>query len=187
MNYIHPDNGRTIKLVNLGVTSCAGCIGRDQREGGDGSCFRLPACGGGEMVFQYAYTFDAPKEEAQLLTEDPDHGEGPPPAAVYKPAHGGYPDVAKARASDPETSHDAAASVGGGKLMDLILQEMQASAERFGGNCPGFTGKEIANYVQRPLNSITPRLAPLRRKGLIHAAGKRDKQIVWKLGNGVAA
>ena len=48
------------------------------------------------------------------------------------------------------------------------------------------TGKEIAAGTGHPLNCITPRFAPLRRKGLIKAAlqpdgypVKRDKQIVW--------
>ena len=46
----------------------------------------------------------------------------------------------------------------------------------------GRTGKEIAEYTGHPLNCITPRFAPLRRKGLIKDSGiKRDKQIVWML------
>jgi hypothetical protein len=59
----------------------------------------------------------------------------------------------------------------------------------------GYTGKELAHYTGHPLNCITPRLAPLRRKGLIKAkvydqqygctadtaVVKRDKQIVWVL------
>lgn len=44
------------------------------------------------------------------------------------------------------------------------------------------TGKEIASQSGHPLNCITPRFAPLRRKGLIKDSGiKRDKQIVWVL------
>lgn len=53
------------------------------------------------------------------------------------------------------------------------------------------TGKEMVAICGFPLNSITPRLAPLRRKGLIKAKQvlidgayqniKRDKQIVWVL------
>lgn len=54
----------------------------------------------------------------------------------------------------------------------------------------GYTGKEIASLTGHPLNCITPRFAPLRRKGLIaplysggygHPVVKRDKQIVWVL------
>lgn len=46
----------------------------------------------------------------------------------------------------------------------------------------GYTGKQIASLTGHPLNCITPRFAPLRRKGLIKDSGiKRDKQIVWVL------
>jgi hypothetical protein len=46
----------------------------------------------------------------------------------------------------------------------------------------GLTGKEIAVRSGHPLNCITPRFAPLRRRGLIKDSGsKRDKQIVWVL------
>ena len=57
-----------------------------------------------------------------------------------------------------------------------------------GGAVEGMTGKEIAAYHDLPLNCITPRFAPLRRKGLLKAkrdamgqVEKRDKQIVWVL------
>ena len=47
---------------------------------------------------------------------------------------------------------------------------------------PGYTGKEIAAATGSPLNCITPRFAPLRRKGLIKDSGqRRDKQTVWVL------
>lgn len=52
---------------------------------------------------------------------------------------------------------------------------------------PDGTGKEIASGMREPLNCITPRFAPLRRKGLIQVKTntfgivKRDKQIVWVL------
>ena len=46
----------------------------------------------------------------------------------------------------------------------------------------GMTGKELALFTDLPLNSLTPRFAPLRRKGLIKDSGlRRDKQIVWVL------
>lgn len=44
------------------------------------------------------------------------------------------------------------------------------------------TGQEIAQVTDQPLNCITPRFAPLRRRGLIKDSGvKRNKQIVWCL------
>lgn len=57
----------------------------------------------------------------------------------------------------------------------------------------GYTGKQIASLTGHPLNCITPRFAPLRRRGLIkpqqvlidgtYQTIKRDKQIVWVLVN----
>ena len=56
------------------------------------------------------------------------------------------------------------------------------SCEPHGPSNAGLTGKEIAIYTEHQLNCITPRFAPLRRKGLIKDSGtKRDKQIVWVL------
>ena len=44
------------------------------------------------------------------------------------------------------------------------------------------TGQEIAQVTDQPLNCITPRFAPLRRKELIKDSGvKRNKQTVWCL------
>lgn len=167
----HPGNGRIIKLVQGDIPgTCHGCIGNAVKSGGEGNCFRLPDCavaGNLDGVWQYA-----------------DEVNSGLPATAYKPTHGGYPDAQPlARNTDPQTSHDAAATVGGGKLVDLILRELSWPAAELAG----MTGKELANRTGRSLNSITPRLAPLRRAGLIHPAGKRDKQIVWKLGNGVQA
>jgi hypothetical protein len=146
----------------------------------------IPHCwsGSGGQQARFGLT-----EQPALLTEDPDHGDpAVPDALAYKPSHGGYPEGERmplasdshARAADPQTSHDAAAKVGGGKLVDLILVALT-------NNPQGLVGKDIAIAVGRPLNSITPRFAPMRRAGYIHAAGKSEKQIVWKIGNGVAA
>lgn len=44
------------------------------------------------------------------------------------------------------------------------------------------TGKDIAACEREPLNCITPRFAPLRRRNLVKDTGQRkDKQIVWGL------
>jgi len=46
----------------------------------------------------------------------------------------------------------------------------------------GYTGKQIATLTGHPLNCITPRFAPLCRKGKIKDSGeRRDRQIVWVL------
>jgi hypothetical protein len=44
----------------------------------------------------------------------------------------------------------------------------------------GATGKEIAQATGLNLNTVTPRFAPLQRKGCIKDSGqRRDRQIVW--------
>jgi hypothetical protein len=114
---------------------------------------------------------------------------------VHKPVHGGFPELPAfvaglARTSDPVTSKEAAATVSGGKLCDQILVALEANASVAADMAvpdAGYTGKELAQLTGIPLNSVTPRFAQLRRKGLIHAIGKRDKQLVWRVGNGVAA
>lgn len=78
---------------------------------------------------------------------------------------------AAARAIDPATSK-------GKRKVNKYEEEVLAHLSLIGPS----TGKEIASLSQQPLNCITPRFAPLRRKGLIKDSGvKRDKQIVWVL------
>ncbi len=89
------------------------------------------------------------------------------------------------RANDPATSK--------GKRKVNKYEQAVLNALSQGGAAEGMTGKEIAAYHDLPLNCITPRFAPLRRKGLIKAKVdypmydeepsivKRDKQIVWVL------
>lgn len=87
----------------------------------------------------------------------------------------------RARANDPATS----------KGKRKVNKYEQAVLDMLRGGTHGYslakkswalTGKEIAEQSGHPLNCITPRFAPLRRKGLIKDSGvKRDKQIVWVL------
>ena len=84
------------------------------------------------------------------------------------------------RANDPATSK--------GKRKVNKYEQAVLNALSQGGAVEGMTGKEIAAYHDLPLNCITPRFAPLRRKGLLKAkrdamgqVEKRDKQIVWVL------
>ena len=75
------------------------------------------------------------------------------------------------RSNDPVTSK-------GKRKVNKYEEEVLAQLSIIGPS----TGKEIASLSQQPLNCITPRFAPLRRKGLIKDSGvKRDKQIVWVL------
>lgn len=81
--------------------------------------------------------------------------------------------ITLARSNDPSTSK--------GKKR---VNKYEACVLEIVGRNPtlGVTGKDIALSSGFPLNCITPRFAPLRRKGLIKDSGvRRDKQIVWVL------
>jgi hypothetical protein len=90
-------------------------------------------------------------------------------------------EVPTARANDPATS----------KGKRKVNKYEQAVLTYLGRTAGGATGKDLAGWSGHPLNCITPRFAPLRRKGLIkpwqvlvngeYTTIKRDKQIVWVL------
>lgn len=87
----------------------------------------------------------------------------------------------RARANDPATSKGKRKV---NKYEQAVLDALRMDAAVLTGTTihVGLTGKEIANRSGHPLNCITPRFAPLRRKGLIKDSGeRRDKQIVWVL------
>lgn len=81
-----------------------------------------------------------------------------------------------ARNTDPDTSHEAA------KLNTTTLESRVF--EVINANGP-MTTEEIARATGIDLQSITPRIAPLRRKGMIYDTGMRKKgeagrpRIVW--------
>lgn len=82
-----------------------------------------------------------------------------------------------ARSNDPATSKGKRKV---NKYEQAVLDTLRMGADS--GKPEGFTGKDIAAFTELPLNCITPRFAPLRRKDLIKDSGiKRDKQIVWVL------
>jgi hypothetical protein len=94
----------------------------------------------------------------------------------------------EAKVAEPTArSNDPATSKGKRKVnkyeeevLDCLRVDKIALEDSFVG--AGLTGKEIAARHGYQLNCITPRFAPLRRKGLIKDSGKRrDKQIVWVL------
>lgn len=122
------------------------------------------------------------KDPGGWIIEGKDHGKLPEPSEFKDPPmrSGMAPVAAYARLTDPQTSKDAAKKAGGGNLKDIVLLHIQQEPS-------GVTGKELAYRTGKPLNSITPRFAQLHRAGLIHGKGKRDRQIVWHIGNGVAA
>jgi hypothetical protein len=61
-----------------------------------------------------------------------------------------------ARSNDPATSKV-------NKYEQAVLDTLRMGADS--GKPEGFTGKDIATFTGHPLNCITPRFAPLRRKG----------------------
>lgn len=92
---------------------------------------------------------------------------------------------AAARTTDPGTSHEAARVMnesGAAKTIENIVAE----AIRVAG-MTGLTWDEIHERTQIDKASISPRLAPLRRKGIIKdSGGTRNGQSVWIPGDGIA-
>jgi hypothetical protein len=89
---------------------------------------------------------------------------------------------AYARATDPDTSHEAAEHVRG--ELATKLEAVVLSALREHPN--GLTNHGLVRVTGIDWNTITPRIAPLVRKGLVFDSGKRREGptnrtcIVWK-------
>lgn len=83
-----------------------------------------------------------------------------------------------ARSGDPDTSHDAAESVRVAELERAVLRAIHD----LGGKA---TSEDVAIYTGIDLQSITPRFAPLARKGVIARTSDRKPgrsgkaRIVW--------
>jgi hypothetical protein len=77
---------------------------------------------------------------------------------------------ALARRTDPETSHEAASKVNTTKLEEIVLNTIRDSGVY------GCTADEVvaANSGYKG-NSLTPRFAPLIKRGLIYDSGLRRK------------
>ena len=105
--------------------------------------------------------------------------DGSPGASIWKEV----PVTCKASAHKAEyraRSNDPATSKGKRKVNKYEQAVLDILKGLYDGQ--GYTGKQIASLAGHPLNCITPRFAPLRRKGLIKDSGvRRDKQIVWVL------
>ena len=90
--------------------------------------------------------------------------------------------TAYARRTDPDTSHEAARHVEG--CLPSLEQEVFRSITSSGDD--GQTIAEVERKTGIPIQTCSPRLAPLRRKGFIYDSGERRlgntnrKQIVWK-------
>lgn len=81
------------------------------------------------------------------------------------------------RANDPDTSV-AAAKVKRTSLRERV--SIVINGGHYEPRAQGWTGHELAASLDAPLNSVTPRLAELRRTDRIKDSGqRRDGQIVW--------
>lgn len=159
---------------------CQGCAGH--RDSGSGiTCVKFPSC------------VDSDKKYLHFVRHDPNPSAQPwmPPLALHAPAAcdigPSLPSAWAGLSTTPARKTDPATSKGKRK----VNKYEQAVTDAIKNNdyfstlwcvALGLTGKEIAIETGHPLNCITPRFAPLRRKGLIKDSGiKRDKQIVWVL------
>jgi len=93
---------------------------------------------------------------------------------------------ALARGSDPDTSHDAAQDVQGGKASRMEQQVLDMLKQY----PDGLTGHELVHLTGIPYQSCTPRIRPLVRKGLVIDSGNRregpcrKQNIIWKANTG---
>jgi len=83
-------------------------------------------------------------------------------------------DNALARATDPATSHAAAAKIDVTATEAIVLAALRERPA-------GLTSHEIANATGRDLVSISPRMKPLTIKGKVIPDGKRNGRTVWRL------
>lgn len=73
------------------------------------------------------------------------------------------------RKTDPETSEQAAATVPVARLEKIVYEAIKASPQ-------GLTADEIEKALPGvKLNSISPRIAPLIKKGYIYDTGERRR------------
>lgn len=106
------------------------------------------------------------KEECEVCTPPPEQGD------IFAPR-------ARARLTDPDTSHEAA------KAVNVTARQMEVlvALARFPA---GATAEELCDSASLPWNTATPRLRPLARNGCIAEAGRKRastgrNQIIWKV------
>jgi DNA-binding MarR family transcriptional regulator len=89
-----------------------------------------------------------------------------------------FAEVAAARTADPSTSREAAATV---HVADLEARVLRALRQSF-----GMTTSELSSKLKLDRVTVSPRIAPLCRKGLVVDSGARRsgpsgrRQIVWR-------
>ena len=86
---------------------------------------------------------------------------------------------AMARRTDPDTSHIAAVTVDTNRLEGYVLSILgQYSLPH---NPDGLTVREISTLLHIDMVSISPRMKPLEKKGLVERTTKRrGRSIVWR-------
>lgn len=86
----------------------------------------------------------------------------------------------KARYADPRTAKQAAKEVRAGTLQSAVLETIRAAG------ATGMTIEQISVSTKLSIVSVSPRMKPLRLKGLIRDSGKRRRNssgydaIVWE-------
>ena len=122
--------------------------------------------------------------ECEECTQLAYHISSSPARHIYRCPRGHVTDVdrpvsgqprrgALSRTSDPQTAHDAARRVNVTGLEQSVLAALHRT-----GN--GATTHEIAAEMKVEWTSVSPRMAPLERKGLVERTlFRRDGRIVW--------
>lgn len=88
-------------------------------------------------------------------------------------------DPGAVRSTDPDTSVEAALSIKATELESRVLDAIMRRAD-------GATSHEISESLHMSLVTVSPRLRPLVRKGLIEDSGERRvgesgrRSIVWR-------
>lgn len=111
------------------------------------------------LLFEYEYSGGWMPERFNLVQV---FKEAPLPSAMHR-------------------SNDRDTAVAASKAMFADLSNKEARVfETIRLSEFGATGKQIAAATGLALNTVTPRFAPLQRKGCIKDSGqRRDRQIVW--------
>ncbi|MGC2234280.1 MAG: hypothetical protein WBA09_22455 [Candidatus Acidiferrum sp.] len=90
------------------------------------------------------------------------------------------PETGRARRRDPDTSKRAARSVDATPLQRMVLSLLNQHSA-------GLTTHQLAEFMDIDLVTVSPRIAPLVRRGLVCDSGQRRKgesgrmSIVWKV------
>ena len=83
--------------------------------------------------------------------------------------------TARARRTDPQTSHDAAA-LAQETVSDLELQVLACLILY-----SPLTSHAIAAYIERSLVAVSPRLKPLEQRGMVVRSGRVARRTLWEV------